>query len=186
MLCPTLLFNCCCDTLINWIKGGDIMLEKLKQVEARYAEIEAKLADPAWYSDSEQIQKLYREQRELQNVVETYRAYQRAEADLEQAKELLGDPELGEMAKEELADAKERLSRLEQSLRVLLLPKDPNDEKNVILEIRGGVGGEESALFAHSLFRMYSMYAERRGWKIEIANLNETELGGVKEVSAII
>ena len=162
------------------------MLEKLKQVEARYAEIEAKLADPAWYSDSEQIQKLYREQRELQSVVETYRAYQRAEADLEQAKQLLSDPELGEMAKEELADAKERLSKLEQELRILLLPKDPNDEKNVILEIRGGVGGEESALFAHSLFRMYSMYAERRGWKIEIANLNETELGGVKEVSAII
>ena len=162
------------------------MLDKLKQVEARYAEIEAKLADPAWYSDSEQIQKLYREQRELQSVVETYRAYQRAEADLEQAKALLGDPELGEMAKEELADAKERLSKLEQELRILLLPKDPNDEKNVILEIRGGVGGEESALFAHSLFRMYSMYAERRGWKIEIANLNETELGGVKEVSAII
>ena len=162
------------------------MLEKLKQVEARYAEIEAKLADPAWYSDSEQIQKLYREQRELQSVAETYRAYQRAEADLEQAKELLGDPELGDMAKEELADAKERLSKLEQELRILLLPKDPNDDKNVILEIRGGVGGEESALFAHSLFRMYSMYAERRGWKIEIANLNETELGGVKEVSAII
>ena len=162
------------------------MLDKLKQVEARYAEIEAKLADPAWYSDSEQIQKLYREQRELQSVVETYRAYQRAEADLEQAKALLGDPELGDMAKEELTDAKERLSKLEQELRILLLPKDPNDEKNVILEIRGGVGGEESALFAHSLFRMYSMYAERRGWKIEIANLNETELGGVKEVSAII
>ena len=162
------------------------MLDKLKQVEARYAEIEAKLADPAWYSDSEQIQKLYREQRELQSVAETYRAYQRAEADLAQAKELLGDPELGEMAKEELADAKERISRLEQELRILLLPKDPNDEKNVILEIRGGVGGEESALFAHSLFRMYSMYAERRGWKIEIANLSETELGGVKEVSAII
>ncbi len=162
------------------------MLEKLKQVEARYAEIEAKLADPAWYSDPEQIQKLYREQRELQSVVESYRAWQRAGADFEQAKALLGDPELGEMAKEELADAKERISRLEQELRVLLLPKDPNDEKNVILEIRGGVGGEESALFAHSLFRMYSMYAERRGWKIEIANLNETELGGVKEVSAII
>ena len=142
------------------------MLEKLKQVEARYAEIEAKLSDPAWYSDSEQIQKLYREQRELQSVAETYRAYQRAEADLEQAKALLGDPELGDMAKEELADAKERLSKLEQELRILLLPKDPNDDKNVILEIRGGVGGEESALFAHSLFRMYSMYAERRGWKI--------------------
>ena len=95
------------------------MLEKLKQVEARYAEIEAKLADPAWYSDSEQIQKLYREQRELQSVAETYRAYQRAEADLEQAKSLLGDPELGDMAKEELADAKERLSKLEQELRIL-------------------------------------------------------------------
>ena len=162
------------------------MLDKLKQVEARYAEIEAKLADPTWYSDSEQIQKLYRAQRELQSVAETYRAYQRAEAALAQAKELLCDPELGEMAKEELADAKERISRLEQELRILLLPKDPNDEKNVILEIRGGVGGEESALFAHSLFRMYSMYAERRGWKIEIANLSETELGGVKEVSAII
>ncbi len=162
------------------------MLEKLKQVEARYAEIEAKLADPAWYSDPEQIQKLYREQRELQSVVETYRAWQRAGEDLQQVKQLLSDPELGEMAKEELADAKERITQLEQSLRVLLLPKDPNDEKNVILEIRCGVGGEESALFAHSLFRMYSMYAERRGWRIEIANLNETELGGVKEVSAII
>ena len=138
------------------------MLDKLKQVEARYAEIEAKLADPAWYSDSEQIQKLYREQCELQPVAETYRAYQRAQADLQQAKELLGDPELGEMAKEELADAKERIAALEQELRILLLPKDPNDEKNVILEIRGGVGGEESALFAHSLFRMYSMYAERQ------------------------
>ena len=162
------------------------MLEKLKQVEARYAEIEAKLADPAWYSDPEQILKLYREQRELQSVVETYRAWQRAGEDLQQVKQLLSDPELGEMAKEELADAKERITQLEQSLRVLLLPKDPNDEKNVILEIRCGVGGEESALFAHSLFRMYSMYAERRGWRIEIANLNETELGGVKEVSAII
>ena len=112
------------------------MLDKLKQVEARYAEIEAKLADPAWYSDSEQIQKLYREQRELQSVAETYRAYQRAEADLEQAKALLGDPELGDMAKEELTDAKERLSRLEQELRILLLPKDPRDSRR---RRRGGI-----------------------------------------------
>lgn len=162
------------------------MLEKLKQVESRYSEIEAKLADPAWYSDSDALRELYREQRELQEIVETYRAYLRAEKDLEQAKALLSDPELGEMAREEYSLAKDRLEKLEQSLRVLLLPKDPNDEKNVILEIRSGVGGEESALFAHSLFRMYSMYAEKRGWKIEIANLNETELGGVREVIAIV
>lgn len=162
------------------------MLEKLRQVEARYAEIEAKLADPAWYSDNDAVQKLYKEQRELQNVVETYRDWQRCSAALQEAKSLLNDPELGDIAKEELSSAKERQNVLEQQLRVLLLPRDPNDDKNVILEIRGGVGGEESALFAHSLFRMYSMYAERRGWKIEIANLNETELGGIKEVSAII
>lgn len=162
------------------------MLEKLKQVEARYAEIEAKLADPAWYSDNDAIQKLYREQRELQDVVEAYRDWKKCKINLEESKTLLNDPELGEVAKEEYYAAKEQLAVLEQRLRVMLLPKDPNDEKNVILEIRGGVGGEESALFAHSLFRMYSMYAERRGWKIEIANLNETELGGVKEVSAII
>ena len=162
------------------------MLEKLKQVESRYSEIEAKLADPAWYSDSDALRELYREQRELQEIVETYRAYLRAEKDLEQAKALLSDPELGEMAREEYSLAKDRLEKLEQSLRILLLPKDPNDEKNVILEIRSGVGGEESALFAHSLFRMYSMYAEKRGWKIEIANLNETELGGVREVIAIV
>ena len=162
------------------------MLEKLKQVEARFAEIESKLADPAWYSDNDALQKLYREQRQLQPVVEAYRAYLRCEEELAQARELLGDPELGEMAREEFARAKERLEELTHELQILLLPKDPNDEKNVILEIRGGVGGEESALFAHSLFRMYSMYADRRGWKLEIANLNETELGGVKEISAII
>lgn len=162
------------------------MLEKLKQVESRYSEIEAKLADPAWYSDSDALRDLYREQRELQEIVATYRAYLRAEKDLEQAKALLSDPELGEMAREEYSLAKDRLEKLEQSLRILLLPKDPNDEKNVILEIRSGVGGEESALFAHSLFRMYSMYSEKRGWKIEIANLNETELGGVREVIAIV
>lgn len=162
------------------------MLEKLKQVESRYAEIEAKLADPAWYSDHDTVQKLIKEQRELQAVVEAYRSWMRCSAELEDVKTLMNDPELGDIAKEEFSAAKARQHDLEQQLRVLLLPKDPNDDKNVILEIRGGVGGEESALFAHSLFRMYSMYAERRGWKLEIANLNETELGGVKEVSAII
>ena len=162
------------------------MLEKLKQVESRYAEIESKLADPAWYSDNDAVQKLYKEQRELQDIVEVYRSWLRCSAEMEESKALLNDPELGDIAKEDYSSAKLQLNDLEQQLRVLLLPKDPNDDKNVILEIRGGVGGEESALFAHSLFRMYSMYAERHGWKIEIANLNETELGGIKEVSAII
>ena len=162
------------------------MLERLQAAEARYTEIEAKLADPAWYSDPDVFQKLYREQRQLQPVIEAYRAYSATLEDLEQAKALLDDPELGEMAKEELAAAKARLPEQEHTLKLLLLPKDPNDEKNVILEIRGGVGGEESALFAHSLYRMYAMYAEKHGWKLEIVNLNETELGGIKELSAII
>ena len=162
------------------------MLERLQAAEARYTEIEAKLADPAWYSDPDVFQKLYREQRQLQPVIEAYRAYSATLEDLEQAKALLDDPELGEMAKEELAAAKARLPEQEHALKLLLLPRDPNDEKNVILEIRGGVGGEESALFAHSLYRMYAMYAEKHGWKLEIVNLNETELGGIKELSAII
>lgn len=162
------------------------MLEKLKQVAARYAEIEAKLSDPVWYSDPERYQELYREQRQLQDVVEAFRAYQGCLNAVEQSKTLLNDPELCEVAREEYAENKALLSKLERDLQILLLPKDPNDEKNVILEIRAGVGGEESALFAHSLFRMYSMYCDRRGWKMEVANMNETELGGLKEISAII
>lgn len=162
------------------------MLDKLKAVEARYAEIEAKLADPAFYSSPETIQKLYQEQRDLSAIVGAYRDFCRCEDEIEQAECLVNDPELGEMAKDDLSRAKELRSELENRLRILLLPKDPNDGKNVILEIRGGVGGEESALFAHSLFRMYSLYCDRRGWKLEVANLNETELGGLKEISAII
>ncbi len=162
------------------------MLEKLKQVESRYSEIESKLADPAFYSDNAVYQKLLREQRELQPVAETFRAYLRCGDELAQAQALLGDPELHDMAQEELERARAQQTQLEQQLRLLLLPRDPNDERNVILEIRSGVGGEESALFAHSLYRMYAMYAERRGWKLEIANLSETELGGVREISVLI
>ena len=162
------------------------MLERLQAAEARYTEIEAKLADPAWYSDPTVYQKLYKEQRQLQPVIEAYRAYVATLDEIEQAKTLLDDPELSEMAREELAAAKARLPEQEHTLKLLLLPKDPNDEKNVILEIRGGVGGEESALFAHSLYRMYAMYAEKHGWRLEVVNLNETELGGVKELSAVI
>lgn len=162
------------------------MLEKLKQVEARFSEIESKLTDPAYYSDPAVFQKLCREQKELQPVVETYRAYQKCGDDLEQARALLNDPELRDIAQEEFDAAKARRAELEQELRLLLLPRDPNDERNVILEIRSGVGGEESALFAHSLYRMYTMYADAHGWKTELANLSETELGGVREASVLI
>ena len=157
------------------------MLEKLRQIENRYAELESKLADPAYYSDPAVFTKLCREQRELQPVVEAYRAYTACQAQIAQAEALLGDPELHEIAREEIEQDRARCAELEQQLRVLLLPRDPNDDRNVILEIRTGVGGEESALFAHSLYRMYNMYADAHGWKTEIANLNETELGGVKE-----
>lgn len=162
------------------------MLEKLRQIENRYSELESKLADPAYYSDPAVFTGLCREQRELQPVVEAYRAYTACEAQIAQAQALLGDPELHEIAREELETGKTRRAELEQTLRVLLLPRDPNDDRNVILELRTGVGGEESALFAHSLYRMYTMYADAHGWKTEIANLNETELGGVREASLLI
>ncbi|MEF2699604.1 MAG: peptide chain release factor 1 [Oscillospiraceae bacterium] len=162
------------------------MLEKLKQVESRFSEIESKLTDPTYYSDPAAFQRLCREQKELQPVVETYRAYQKCGDELEQARALLNDPELHDMAQEEFEAAKARRAELEQALRLLLLPRDPNDERNVILEIRSGVGGEESALFAHSLYRMYTMYADAHGWKTELANLSETELGGVREASILI
>ena len=162
------------------------MLEKLRQIENRYAELESKLADPAYYSDPAVFTKLCREQRELQPVVEAYRAYAACQAQTAQAEALLDDPELHEIAREEIEQGRVRCTELEQQLRVLLLPRDPNDDRNVILEIRTGVGGEESALFAHSLYRMYNMYADAHGWKTEIANLNETELGGVREASLLI
>lgn len=162
------------------------MLEKLKQVEARFSEIESKLTEPAYYSDPAVFQKLCREQKELQPVVEAYRAYRKCGDDLEQARALLNDPELRDIAQEEFDAARARRTELEQELRILLLPRDPNDERNVILEIRSGVGGEESALFAHSLYRMYTMYADAHGWKTELANLSETELGGVREASVLI
>ena len=167
-------------------EGGGSVLEKLRQIENRYSELESKLADPAYYSDPAVFTGLCREQRELQPVVEAYRAYADCEAQIAQAQALLGDPELHEIAREEFESGKTRRAELEQALRVLLLPRDPNDDRNVILELRTGVGGEESALFAHSLYRMYTMYADAHGWKTEIANLNETELGGVREASLLI
>ena len=162
------------------------MLDKLKDLDLRYEDLESQLGDPRVYGDAEKLRQVNRELKELLPVVETYRAYQAADSRRREAEELLHDPEMKEMAQDELAEAKEELEQLKEKLTILLLPRDPNDSRNVILEIRGGVGGEESALFAHSLLRMYTIYAESRGWKLEIASINETELGGVKDCSAVI
>ena len=162
------------------------MLDKLNEIESRLADVERQLSDPAVYSDQARLRELSRQQKELTPVVAAYRAYRDAEERMADAMELLADPELKALAQEELQQAREDKERLSEELKLLLLPRDPNDDKNVILEIRGGVGGEEGALFAADLLRMYTMYAERRGWQLEIASCNETELGGIKEVSLTI
>ncbi|MGN0985108.1 MAG: peptide chain release factor 1 [Candidatus Enterenecus sp.] len=159
------------------------MADQLKAVELKYAQIEARLAANETYADPDLVSRLNREKKELEPLVTAYRALCRARENLAGAEGLLGDPEMKELAQEEMAAAREEIERLEQEIRVLLLPRDPNDGKNVIVEIRAGVGGEESALFAASLTRMYTMYAERRGWRVEVNSESETELGGVKEIS---
>ena len=161
------------------------MTDRLKNIELRYAQIEARLAANETYADPELVSRLNREQRELEPLATAYRSLLKAKQGMEDAQALLSeaDPELKELAREEIQQAREEIEQLEQRIRILLLPRDPNDGKNVIVEIRAGVGGEESALFAHSLVRMYTMYAESRGWSVEINSVNETELGGVKEIS---
>jgi len=166
------------------------MLEKLKQVDKKYERIETQLCDPAVVGDQAQYRGLMRELKYLSPVVEKYRAYQAAAATLEEARLLLDagglERDFREMVQEELETAREETERTLEELKILLLPRDPNDERNVIVEIRGGAGGEEAALFANVLFRMYAMYGEARGWKTEVVNANETELGGLKEISFII
>lgn len=166
------------------------MLEKLKEIEEKFTDIENKMALPEVYSDVNAYAKLAKEQKELSPLMETYRRYRKYESTAEEAKNLLDagvdDAEFKELLREEYDDAKQQMEAVEQELKVLLLPKDPNDEKNVIVEIRGGAGGDEAALFAYDLYRMYSMYAETKRWKSEIANINETGIGGIKEVSFVI
>lgn len=162
------------------------MLERLKELALRKEDLEAQLADPAVYGDNGRLKALQRELKELSPVVEAWKALTGAQRRREEAEALLRDPEMRELAQEELSAAREEAERLQEELKILLLPRDPNDSRNVILELRGGVGGEEGALFAHSLLRMYGMYAQRRGWRMETLALNETELGGVKECSVLI
>ena len=165
------------------------MLDKLKLVEEKYIELCARAEQPDFYVDPKRAAAWLKEQKELEPVVTAYRAYCRAKQDMHDALELMSgqaDAELKELCQEEYADAKKRSEALEQELKLLLLPHDPNDDKSVIMEIRGGVGGEESALFAHSLFRMYNLYAASKGWSVELLNYSETELGGVKEADFMI
>ena len=162
------------------------MLDKLQAVYSRYEELCAKSEQPDFYNDPKKAAALLREKNDLEPIVECYLAYRNAQRDLLDAQELMADPEMKALCQETWQEAKETMDALQDKLRILLLPKDPNDEKSVIVEIRGGVGGEESALFAHSLFRMYSMYAARMGWSIELLNYNDTELGGVKEADFVV
>jgi len=162
------------------------MLNKLQAVESRYEELCARAEQPDFYNDPKKAAAILRETNDLEPIITAFRAYKQAQRDMEDAKELMSDPEMKELCQQTYTDAKQAMEDLRAELQILLLPKDPNDDKSVIVEIRGGVGGEESALFAHSLFRMYCMYAAKMGWGVELMNYNETELGGVKEADFVI
>ena len=166
------------------------MFSRLAIFDKRYNELEKRMYEPDVVSDPDRYREVMREYASIEPVVKKYREYRNAQQTIEDSLMILddasSDDELRELASIELDDAKRQLPELEEELKILLLPKDPNDERNVIVEIRGGTGGEESSLFAYDLYRMYSMYAERRGYKIEVINLNETGLGGYKEVSFIV
>ena len=166
------------------------MFEKLAVMEQRYEEISERLSDPDIVSDNKLYTQLMKEYKNMTPIIEKYREYKKEKASFEEAKELLDggglDKDFREIAQTEYEDTREAMERITDELKVLLLPKDPNDDKNVIIEIRGGAGGEEASLFANSLYRMYTMYAESRGWKQEVLNANPTELGGFKEISFLI
>lgn len=165
------------------------MFERIEIFDKRYSELSQRLYEPSVAADPEQYQKIMKELKSIEEIVLTYRDYKKAVKAQEESLEILdesSDNDLKELAQLELDEAKQNIEELSENLKILLLPKDPNDERNVIVEIRGGAGGEESALFSAVLFRMYSMYAEKKGYKIEIVNANETELGGYKEISFMI
>ena len=162
------------------------MFQKLEEVEKRYEELTEEISDPEVIAKTSQWQKLMKEHSDMTPIVEKYREYKKTSKAYEDAKAMLDDRELKELAEMEMLDAKEKLPVLEEELKILLIPKDPDDDKNAICEIRAGAGGEEAALFAGTLFRMYSMYAERKYWKIEILNENETGIGGYKEVTFMV
>lgn len=158
------------------------MLDKLQNLANRFDELEVRLSAPDLYDDPKKAAALLRERNRLEPIVTAYHALQAAQAVQQEAQEMMSDPDMRELAQEEFTAARNEIERLTTELKLLLVPRDPNDDKDVIVEIRGGAGGEESALFAHSLWRMYSMYAEKRGWTVEVLSQNMTELGGCKEI----
>ncbi|MGO9095181.1 MAG: peptide chain release factor 1 [Bryobacteraceae bacterium] len=163
-------------------------LSRLERSEARYEELSQQMADPAVINDSEKYRAIAKEHRDLEGPVSKYREWKKVRQNLDQARPMLeeSDPELRAMAAEEIAQMEPALASLEQDLRVLLLPKDPNDEKNVVLEIRAGTGGDEATLFAAEIFRMYTRYAESQGWRVELSTTSESPVGGLKEVIALV
>ena len=166
------------------------MFQKLDAVEKRFEELTQKISDPDVIANQNEWRELMKEHAELEPIVEKYREYKKVQKEYEDAKEMMedtsADKELKELAEMEMIEAKEKLPQIEEEIKILLIPKDKDDDKNVICEIRAGAGGEEAALFAGTLFRMYSMYAEKKHWKLEILNENETGLGGYKEISFMI
>ena len=162
------------------------MFDKLEGVEKRYEELNKQISDPEVIARQNEWKQLMKEHSEISEVVAKYREYKKVQKDFEDAKQMLNDKELKELAELEMLEAKEKLPIIEEELKMLLIPKDPNDDKNIICEIRAGAGGDEAALFAGTLFRMYSMYAERKHWKVDILNENETGLGGYKEITFMI
>lgn len=162
------------------------MFEKLEAVEKRYEELTKLIADPKVIANQSEWQKLMKEHAGIEEVVIKFRQYKKTKKAMEEAQELMLDKEMKELAENEYYTSKEQLPKIEEELKILLIPKDKDDDKNIICEIRAGAGGEEAALFAGTLFRMYSMYAEKKHWKLEILNENETGLGGYKEISFMI
>ena len=162
------------------------MFDKLEAVEKRYDELTKMIADPEVISNQSEWQKMMKEHAGMEEIVIKFREYKKVKQSMEDAEELMQDPDMKELAEEEYYSSKEQIPRLEEELKILLIPKDPDDDKNIMCEIRAGAGGEEAALFAGTLFRLYSMYAEKKRWKVEILNENETGLGGYKEISFMI
>lgn len=162
------------------------MFEKLEAVEKRYEELTKLIADPEIIANQSEWQKLMKEHASIEDIVLKFREYKKVKEAMEEAEELMQDPEMKELAETEYYEAKEKLPKIEEELKILLIPKDPDDDKNIMCEIRAGAGGEEAALFAGTLFRMYTMYAEKKHWKLEVLNENETGLGGYKEISFMI
>ncbi|MDD2628190.1 MAG: PCRF domain-containing protein, partial [Clostridia bacterium] len=162
------------------------MFDKLEEVEKRYEELNKLISDPEIISNQNSFKKYMKEQSVLSDIVEKYREYKKVKIAIDEAAELLNDPEMKEMAEQEYYENKEKIPDLEEELKILLLPKDVNDDNNVIIEIRGGAGGEEAALFAYNLYRMYSMYADINNWTVDVLDMNETGIGGIKEVSFML